>query len=127
MTTLTTRARSQDPDTSEWVDQSPVSVVAGENIIYQLQWQGAASVGTTSELAYRLATDADVTSTVFSSGASAASGNVQTAKNFSAFTGGVEYVIVFQATVDGNIERRKLHVIAKRAQTVEFSGGGGHG
>lgn len=116
MATLTTRSRGTDPDVSEWVDESPLAIIAGESVTLQLTWLGASSVSSTSEIVYRASTGADVSSTHMPAGASSASGNVQTAKPLTALVGGVPLVVVFQATVDGNTERRKCLVRAKRAQ-----------
>jgi len=103
-----------------WLIDSPVSMVAGEQIAYSVDWQGATSVSAPQAVVYR--NGADVTSEVMDAGdAHIITGSVLTLKKLRALDadGGARYVVLIGAMVDGNQERRKLlvQVAAPSAET----------
>ena len=92
-----------------WLNESPVSVVAGDTRTYTVTFEGAVSVSSPSAVCYQ--DGSLVTSTVFPSGSITASGQTVTLKPFVAPTpGGEVYVVVLTATVDGNTQVKKLKV-----------------
>jgi len=92
-----------------WLNESPVSVVAGDTRTWTVTWEGAAAVSSPSAVAYQDA--APATSTVFPSGSITASGATVTLKPFVAPTpGGEVYVVAITATVDGNTQVKKLKI-----------------
>lgn len=93
-----------------WLNESPVTVVAGATRTYTVTYEGASSVSSPSAIAYKDGTD--VSATVFPSGSITASGTTVTMKPLTALSGGEVYVIAITATVDGNTDVRKLKVIA---------------
>ncbi|HRN50154.1 MAG TPA: hypothetical protein PLC52_04915 [Anaerolineales bacterium] len=98
-------------DKSVWLIDSPVSMVAGEQIAYSVDWQGATSVSTAQATVYR--NGADITSEAMDAGdAHIITGSVLTLKKLRALDvdGGASYVVMIAAVVDGNHERRKLRV-----------------
>lgn len=90
--------------------ESPISMIEGESITFNITWQGAGSLSSPTAIVYKKG--ADITSTVMPSGSHSVSGNVQTLKPLTPSTndGGQKYVIVVQCEVDGNTEKRKLMV-----------------
>jgi hypothetical protein len=104
--------------TNLWLLESPDNIIEGETITYSIEWLGASAVsGTTCKVYFN---NADVTSTVMPSGSFSQSGTVSTLKPLAAQTGhgGGIYVVVPQATVDGNTELRKfeLRVLSAKAE-----------
>jgi hypothetical protein len=98
--------------------ESPIEMIEGEVITYSIVWEGAASVANPTAAVYR--NGEDYTVTAMASGDShSVSGNVQTLKAITAGAqdGGEEYVVVIQAEVDGNTERRKLVIEILKAET----------
>ncbi len=92
-----------------WLNESPVSVVAGDTRTYTVTFEGATSVSSPSAVAYQ--DGSLVTSTVFPSGSITASGATVTLKPFVAPTpGGETYVVDLTATVDGNTQVKKLKI-----------------
>ena len=94
-----------------WLIESPVSMVAGEQIAYSVDWLGATSVSAPQAGVYR--NGADITAEAMDGeDAHSVSGNVLTLKKLRALDddGGACYVLVVTANVDGNLERRKLLV-----------------
>jgi len=96
-----------------FIIESPIVVVAGETLTLSVTWLGATSVSSPTATVYHNGTDE--TSTIMPSGSHSASGNVQTLKPITAMTGGEDYVIAVQATVDGNTEIRKILVKCVKA------------
>ncbi|MCW5874163.1 MAG: hypothetical protein KIS88_05905 [Anaerolineales bacterium] len=103
-----------------WLIDSPVSMVAGEQIAYSVDWQGATSVGAPTALVYR--NGVDITAQAMDAGdAHIITGSVLTLKKLRALDadGGASYVVMIAAVVDGNQERRKLlvQVVSPSAET----------
>ncbi len=98
-----------------WLNESPMTMIEGETVTFSVTWLGATDVSSPGATVYK--NGADVTSTVMPSGAHSASGNVQALKPMAAGSndGGNAYVVVVQAAVDGNTERRKLLVKVLKA------------
>jgi hypothetical protein len=100
-----------------WLIESPVSMVAGEQIAYSVDWQGATYVSEPAVQVYK--NGADITELALAGDDEhVVTGNVLTLKKLHAAEsdGGASYVLVISATVDGNRERRKLLVqLAKPA------------
>jgi hypothetical protein len=114
MATLTTKARSADLRSSEWVEESPIALVAGTAYTLSLTWLGATTVTVTSATVYR--NGVDVTSTNMPSGSHSASGNVATFKPLTALVANTTLIIIFTCVVDTtNTEIRKLRVEVKQA------------
>lgn len=94
-----------------WLIDSPVSMVAGEQIAYSVDWQGATYVAEPEVLVYK--NGADISAQALDGGDDhVVTGNVLTLKKLHAAEsdGGASYVVVITAQVDGNRERRKLLV-----------------
>ena len=91
------------------VIESPIAMVEGEAITYAITWLGATSITAGVSILYR--DGADYTSTAMS-GSSTSSGIVQTLETITAQAGdgGKSYIVAIKATVDGNVEIRKLHI-----------------
>src|SRR3990172_1421494 len=85
--------KSMESETTVWLIESPVVMVEGEQIAYSVDWQGAAG-------------DEHVIT-----------GSVLTLKKLRARSGdgAARYVLVVEAEVDGNLERRKLLIHIARA------------
>lgn len=109
MTALTTYARSSKPGVSIWVNESPLTLIAEEDVIFTLQWIGGSSLASPVMKAY--ADDVDVSATVLT-GTTTVSGDVQTLKKLTAMTPGVTYVLEIQCDIGSNTEFRKLLVYA---------------
>ncbi|QYK51831.1 MAG: hypothetical protein KF701_04870 [Anaerolineales bacterium] len=98
-------------DSAVWLIDSPVSMLAGEQIAYSVDWQGATSVSAPHATVYR--NGADITAEAMDAGdAHVITGSVLTLKKLRALDadGGARYVVLMGALVDGNQERRKLLV-----------------
>ncbi len=101
--------------TSVWLLESPIPVIEGESLFYNVTWLGASAVSSPNATVYFNGTD--VTSAAMPSGSHSVSGNVMTLKALSvlaAYAGG-ELVVVPQATVDGNTELRKFMLSVLKA------------
>lgn len=102
-------------ENSVWLIESPVNMVEGEQIAYSVDWQGAASVFNPEASVYK--NGMDITAEAMDAGDEhVINGNVLTLKKLRARVsdGGAHYVLVAEADVDGNRERRKLLIhIAK--------------
>jgi len=109
MASLTTYPRSAKPGVPVWVNESPLTLVAEEDVIFTLQWIGGSSLASPAMLAY--ADGTDVSSTVLT-GTTTVSGDVQTLKKLTAMTPGVTYVLEIQCDIGSNTEFRKLLVYA---------------
>jgi hypothetical protein len=102
-----------------WLIESPVVMVEGEQVAYSVDWQGAASVTNPQALVFK--SGVDITS-------DAMDGDDEHIINGSVLTlmrvrarqgdGGARYVLVVEADVDGNRERRKLlvHIVRAHAE-----------
>lgn len=104
-----------ETETSIWLIESPVVMVEGEQIAYSVDWQGAARVESPQAAVYK--NGADITAQTMDAGDEhVITGSVLTLKKLRARSGdgGEGYVLVVEAEVDGNLERRKLLIhIAK--------------
>ncbi|MCW5878286.1 MAG: hypothetical protein KIS80_05410 [Anaerolineales bacterium] len=101
---------------SIWILESPLVMVAGEQIAFSVDWQGAANVANPTAQVFK--NGADITAqTMDAADQHLVNGNVQTLKRLRARPqdGGARYVLLVQAEVDGNLERRKLLVHVARA------------
>lgn len=103
-----------------WLIESPVTMVEGEQIAFSVDWQGAARVSDAEALVYK--NQIDITTQSMDAGdAHVINGNVLTLKKLRALDtdGGARYVLVVEADVDGNRERRKLliHIVRAGAET----------
>ncbi|MCW5876893.1 MAG: hypothetical protein KIS85_08425 [Anaerolineales bacterium] len=99
-----------------WLIESPIVMVEGEEIAFSVDWQGAANVSSPAAQAYK--NGVDITAEVMSAGDQhLVNGSVQTLRRLQARAGdgGSRYVLVVEAEVDGNLERRKLLVHIARA------------
>lgn len=107
-------------DSAVWLIDSPVSMLAGEQIAYSVDWQGATSVSAPHATVYR--NGVDVTAEAMDAGdAHVITGSVLTLKKLRALDvdGGARYVVLMGALVDGNQERRKLlvQIVSASAET----------
>jgi hypothetical protein len=98
-----------------WLEDSPVTLVEGEQIAFSVDWQGAATVAEPLVAVYK--NHVDVTAAAMPGGDHVVNGSVLTMKKLHAAEddGGARYVLVIEAVVDGNRERRKLLVQIVRA------------
>ena len=99
-----------EQESSVWLSESPISMIEGETITYNIIYLDATQIGLPSVIVYM--DGDDVTSTVMPTGEHSISGNSLTLKPLTACNGdgGNKYVLVIQAVVDGNTERRKLQI-----------------
>jgi hypothetical protein len=102
-----------------WLIESPVVMVEGEQVAYSVDWQGAASVTNPQALAFK--SGVDITTDVMDAGDEhIINGSVLTLMRLRARQGdgGARYVLVVEADVDGNRERRKLliHIVRAHAE-----------
>jgi len=90
-----------------WVVEREQEMVEGEAITYSVKFLGATVVAAPASKVYK--NGVDYSSTV-QSGSDSVSGSTVTLKTITAQAndGGSVYVVVVQATVDGNIEKRKF-------------------
>lgn len=90
-----------------WVVEKDQTMIEGEAITFSVDFIGASVVTSPSSKVYK--NGADYSGTV-QSGSDNASGSVVTLKTITAQAndGGAVYVVVVQATVDGNVEKRKF-------------------
>lgn len=107
-------------EASIWLMESPAVMVEGEQIAYSVDWQGAANV--TNPAAFVFKNGVDLTAeTMDGDDAHVVNGSVLTLMKLLARPGdgGARYVLVVEADVDGNRERRKLlvHVVRATAET----------
>jgi hypothetical protein len=107
-------------ENSLWLIDSPVSMIAGEQIAYSVDWQGATSVSAPAAVVYR--NGVDITAEAMDAGdGHVVTGNVLTLKKLRALAtdGGARYVVLIHAWVDGNQERRKLlvQIVAPSAES----------
>ncbi len=108
-----------EAENSIWLIESPVVMVEGEQIAYSVDWQGAANV--TNPVATLYKSGVDITAdAMVAEDAYAINGSVLTLKRVLARAGdgGARYVLVVEADVDGNRERRKLliHIVRAHAE-----------
>ncbi len=99
-----------------WLIESPVTMVEGEQIAFSVDWQGAARVSDPEASVYK--NEIDVTTQCMDAGDEhVINGNVLTLKKLRARStdGGASYVVVVEADVDNNLERRKLLIRIVRA------------
>jgi hypothetical protein len=109
-----------ETETSIWLIESPVVMVEGEQIAYSVDWQGAARVESPAAVVYK--NGADITAQTMDAGDEhVITGSVLTLKKLRALSGdgGARYVLVVEAEVDGNLERRKLliHIVKANAES----------
>jgi hypothetical protein len=103
-------------EASVWLIESPVTMVEGELIAYSVDWQGAAYVSDPEANVYK--NGVDITEECMDGeDTHVINGNVLTLKKLQARAtdGGARYVLVIEANVDGNLERRKLLIHIVRA------------
>jgi hypothetical protein len=94
-----------------WVLESPITQLAGENVVYSILWQGADQLSSPDEAIYKDGASTDSAATYFPSGTSSVTGNIQTLENLSALVSGSRFVIVATCTVDGDIRQVKILVL----------------
>jgi hypothetical protein len=107
-----------ESESSIWLIESPVVMVEGEQIAYSVDWQGAARVESPQAAVYK--NGADITAQTMDAGDEhVITGAVLTLKMLRARSGdgGARYVLVVEAEVDGNLERRKLLIHVARASS----------
>jgi len=99
-----------------WLIESPVVMVEGETIAYSVDWQGASTVSDPLMKVYKGGEDIS-DQVLVSEDDYVISGNVLTLRRITAgeSDGGSRYVVVIEAVVDGNTERRKLLIEVVRA------------
>ncbi|MEJ2759845.1 MAG: hypothetical protein P8046_15315 [Anaerolineales bacterium] len=90
-----------------WVVEKDQTMIEGESITFSVDFINASVVASPASKVYK--NEADVSGTV-QSGSDSASGSVVTLKTITAQAddGGSVYVVVVQASVDGNTEKRKF-------------------
>jgi len=96
-----------------WVEESPFSAIEGEVLAFSVDYQGATTVDTITVEVFKNGSGTDYAASVFVSGDSHTSaGNVAVLKKLTAADGDGDnsYVVVIQANVDGNTQKRKLRI-----------------
>lgn len=98
-------------EASVWLVESPITMVEGEQIAFSVEWQGAARVDQAEASVFKNAVDI-TDAAMAGADAHVVNGNVVTLKKLTAGAndGGGRYVVVAEADVDGNREKRKLLV-----------------
>lgn len=93
-----------------WVAQSPIEVVEDEEFTWAIKCIGAENITSPTVKVYR--NGEDITSTVIPTGSASASGNVITLPEIQivATDGGVSYVVVVWATIDGSYRAVKMQL-----------------
>lgn len=95
-----------------WVRESPFYMTAGESIVFSYVWEGTGSAVSGSDTKVYL-NGVDKSSS-YLSGSSSQSGRTTTCETFAPTEEGT-YVLVIQATVDGNTEIRKCLIYVQPA------------
>lgn len=92
-----------------WAIESPTVMQEGEEVTFAGEWLGDNPPTSPSTTVFR--EGADITDSVVS-GSDSVSGQIQTLKAITAQDGhaGSKYVVVAQATVAGNTEKRKIEI-----------------
>lgn len=101
-----------------WLIESPITMVEGEQIAFSVDWLGASKVTDPAVDVYKNGTD--ITQEVMNADDEhVISGNVLTLKKLRAreTDGGARYVMVIEANVNSNTERRKLLIHIIRAES----------
>lgn len=119
MANLTTKSKSANLNVSPWVDQSPITHVAGESYTHSLTWLGATTVtiGATGVAIYDYE-GTNVVGTLMPAGSHSATGNVATFKPLVLASVGYNnsfLIMTMTCTVDGNVEIRKLEIVIRTA------------
>lgn len=96
-----------------------LTVVEGESVVLNCTFTGATSLSAGTLKAYRKKND--VTSTVFPSGSSTATGNVLTLPPLTGLVGNNRYVVSVQASIDGgsDVRIKKFMVICLRDEDLK--------
>lgn len=103
-------------DATVWLVESPITMVEGEEIAFSVDWQGAARVSEADASVFK--NGVDITEeTMEGDEEHVINGNVLTLKKLTARStdGGGRYVLMIEADVDGNRERRKLLIQVVKA------------
>jgi hypothetical protein len=91
-----------------WVRESPLDVVEGEELTYDLTWEVGTTLTDPSAKIYR--NGRDVSATMMVTGSDSISGRVQAIKKITSLKANNVYIVVFKCTVDGQVELRKLQL-----------------
>jgi hypothetical protein len=99
-----------------WLIESPLTMIEGEQIAFSVDWQGATRLSDAETSVYKNGVDISA-QTMDAGDEHVINGNVLTLKKLRArdTDGGARYVLVVEADVDGNRERRKLLIYIARA------------
>ena len=92
-----------------WLIESPVTMIEGEEIAYSVNWLGASKVEEPFVVVYK--NGEEITEEVLNeTDDNVISGSVLTLKRILArlSDGGARYIVLVEAIVNGNTERRKL-------------------
>ena len=106
-------------DGQVWLIESPVTMIEGEEIAYSVNWLGASLVEEPYMAVYK--NGEDISNEVLNAiDENVISGNVLTLKRIlaRASDGGAQYVVLVEALVNGNKERRKLLIHIADAETA---------
>ncbi len=94
-----------------WLVESPITMIEGEEFTFGHTWEDADSVATGTLAVYKKGTN--VTTDV-TTGAHSIAGAVHVWPTIKSLVGGETYVAVIGATVDGNVQKRKLMIYCVR-------------
>jgi hypothetical protein len=100
-----------------WLLESPVSLLEGEAVAFSVEWLGAGQVAAPAAWAYK--DGEDITDEVMAGDDEhTVRGRVMTLKRLAPRPGdgGQRYLLLVQAEVDGNVQRRKCVVEVGRAE-----------
>lgn len=92
-----------------WLVESPLTMIEGEEIAFSVEWIGAVNLSEPDCKVYKNGVDISE-NTMISGDSDSVSGNIQTLRRITARSGdgGSRYVVEISASVDNNLEKRKL-------------------
>jgi hypothetical protein len=101
--------------TQLWLAESPIDVVEGSTLVYNITWTGKSAGASPAAKIYH--NNQDVTATYMTGASTISNGTppVQVLPSISGLVGGEEYVVVISAVVDGNTEVHKLLIRCVKA------------
>jgi len=104
-----------------WVNESPISLVAGAEPTYTIVFDGATSVSVTSatQEIYKNGAGSDLSSTLCTGSLATNTVDTVTLKKLQSLVGGNTYVVVVKCTVNGVVEVRKLNIEVQKAKELQ--------
>jgi hypothetical protein len=100
--------RARANSSTVWTNPDTITLVEGSTGSLSLLWEDCGAISSPDAKAYL--NMENVTTTLFPTGSDSSSINIQTTPALSGLVGGSDYVIAFQATIDGKTVIRKLRL-----------------